>query len=396
VTRLAAPLAGAGLVAAMILAVAAARRASPSVVSPVVPPGAWNGVWIVSLVVALVLAIVAWIAARRTPLRLSIAVVVAVLVQTIPLAAPLLLSKDVYLYWDHARLINVHHANPYTATPNDFPNDVAYDYTSESWRPYRAPYGPAWETLARVPAAIAGNSVHAAELAYRILATLGVLAIVLLVARRTRSAAAVVLVGWSPLLALHYAGGGHGDAWMTALLAFAVAYGVAARSGVAWSLSGAFKPVPVLLLPLELARTRFRMSRRWWIGLVATAVAIAVAATIAFGAEWFQGAARGVHQQSPLGGVHWLMELGVRHRYAVVACTLVFVAIYAVLFRDAWRRGRSHLSLAATALCLTSSLLGPWYALWPLALAAVELSAVAGAAALGLSAYLLLADAVSF
>ena len=74
----------------------------------------------------------------------------------------------------------------------------------------------------------------------------------------------------------------------------------------------------------------------------------------------------------------------------------MFLAVYAVLLRSAWRTGRARLSLAATALCLTSSLLRPWYALWPLALAAVEVDELAAVAAIALSAYVLFADAVPF
>ena len=104
----------------------------------------------------------------------------------------------------------------------------------------------------------------------------------------------------------------------------------------------------------------------------------------------------GAHQSSTLGGVHWLTHLGLRHRYAVATGGLVFAAVYLALLRSAWRSGRARLSLAATALCLTSSLLRPWYALWPLALAAIEEDEPAAFAAIALSAYLLFADAVSF
>jgi hypothetical protein len=90
------------------------------------------------------------------------------------------------------------------------------------------------------------------------------------------------------------------------------------------------------------------------------------------------------------------MQLGVRYRYAVVTGALAFAVIYLGLLRSAWRTGRARLSLAATALCLTSSLLRPWYALWPLALAAVEEDELAALAALALSAYVLFADAISF
>jgi hypothetical protein len=387
----------AGLVLTIAAAVIAARHASPSEVSPVSPSGQpWHALWTWGVVAAFALyATGTWIT-RQGGLSLRVAVITAVLVQTLPLAAPLLLSKDVYLYWSEARIAVVHHANPYRATPGDYPSDPAYDHVSEIWRTETAPYGPAWEALATAPAAAAGSSSHRAELGYRVLALLGVLAATVLVARRTRNAAAVALLGWSPLIALHYAGGGHSDAWMIALLVLGVAAPSAPRGGAAWPIASAFKVVPAILLPLELAARRLRAPRRWWIGLIGAAVVVVAAATAIVGPRWVTATVAGAHQSSTIGGVHWLTELGLRHRYAVVIGALAFATVYLALMRSAWRSGRARLSLAATALCLTSSLLRPWYALWPLALAAVEEDELAGLAALALSAYLLFADAVSF
>ena len=387
----------AGLVVALAAAVLGARHASPSMVSPVSPAHEpWHAMWTWGVVAAFVLYVAGTWLARGGAYSLRTALVVAVVVQVIALAAPLLLSNDVYLYWAEARIATVHHANPYRATPSDYPRDPAHAYVSEIWLTETAEYGPAWEALGAVPALAAGSSARRAELGYRALAVLGVLAALLVVARRTRNPAAVALLGWSPLVALHFAGGGHNDAWMTALLVFAVAAPAAAAGGAAWSIAAAVKPVPAILLPLHLAARRFRAPRGWWIGLVAAALVVAAASTAAFGTHWVVAAAAGAHQTSPLGGVHWLTQLGVRHRYAVVLGGLVFLAVYVVLFRSAWRTGRARLSLAATALCLTSSLLRPWYAIWPVALAAVEVDELAAIAAIALSAYVLFADAVPF
>jgi hypothetical protein len=387
----------AGLVLTIATAVIAARHASPSEVSPVSPSGQpWHALWTWGVVAAFALYATGTWMTRKGGLSLRVAVLTAVLVQTLPLAAPLLLSKDVYLYWSEARIAIVHHANPYRATPGDYPSDPSYDHVSEIWRTETAPYGPAWEALATAPAAAAGSSSHRAELGYRVLALLGVLAATLLVARRTRNGAAVALLGWSPLVALHYAGGGHSDAWMIALLVLGVVAPSAARGGAAWPIASAFKVVPAILLPLELAARRLRAPRRWWIGLIGATVVVVAAATAIVGPRWVTATVAGAHQSSTIGGVHWLTELGLRHRYAVVTGALVFAAVYLALMRSAWRTGRARLSLAATALCLTSSLLRPWYALWPLALAGVEEDELAGLAALALSAYLLFADAVSF
>jgi hypothetical protein len=384
-------------VVALALAVIGARHASPSASSPVSPAGEpWHAFWTWGVVAAFVLYVVGAYVARGGAFSLRAALVVTVVVQVIALAAPLLLSKDVYLYWSQARIVIVHHANPYRATPDTYPNDPAHGKVSEIWLTETEQYGPAWAAVGTIPAAVAGSSAKRAEVAYRIFAVLGILAAVLVVARRTRNPAAVALLGWSPLVALHFAGGGHNDAWMTALLVFAVAMPAAAAGGAAWSISGAFKPVAAILLPLELTARRFRAPLRWWLGLAGAALAIVIVATAAFGLHWISGATAGAHQTSPLGGVHWLSQLGLRHRYAVALAGLVFVAIYVILLRLAWKTGRARLSLAATALCLTSSLLRPWYALWPLALAAVEEDELAAVAAIALSAYVLFADAVPF
>ena len=151
-----------------------------------------------------------------------------------------------------------------------------------------------------------------------------------------------------------------------------------------------------LMLPLELAARRLHAPRRWWLALIGSTILIVVAATAVYGPHWVVATIAGAHQSSPLGGVHWLTQLGVRHRYAVVTGALAFAVVYLALLRSAWRTGRARLSLAATALCLTSSLLRPWYALWPLALAGIEEDELAALAALALSAYVLFADAVSF
>jgi hypothetical protein len=149
-----------------------------------------------------------------------------------------------------------------------------------------------------------------------------------------------------------------------------------------------------VLFPLDLAADRARRPARFWAGLAIAAVVVVGVSAAVWGVGWIRASLVGVHGASPLGGVHWLTQLGLRHRYAVLAGGVVFAAVYAVLLVHAWRRGRARLSLAATALCLTTSLLRPWYAIWPLALAAAEADALAGAAAVVLSAYLLFGDAV--
>ncbi len=386
---------GSASVAAIAVAVAATRHTARPDGSPIDPSGGWRTAWIAAAVVGIVVGAVAVLAARRGRLRLRVAVVVAVLVQVIPLAAPLLLSQDVYLYWAEARVVTVHHKSPYDVTPSQYPNDPGTQAASRQWRTEKEPYGPVWATVGTVPALAAGTSKHDAQLGYRALAVLGVLLTLAIVAWRRRSAAAVALLGWSPLIALHYAGGGHSDALLTLSLVGAVALGATLAGGATWPFAALFKAVPVVVLPLELARRRLRVPRSFWIGLVGSAVVLIVVFAALYGTGWMTASAIAAHGTSPIGGVHFITETThLRHRYAVAIAGLVFVAVYLVLLRVAWRTGRAHLGFALAALCMCSSLLRPWYALWPLALAAYEEDGLSMGAASALAAYVLFADAL--
>ena len=75
-------------------------------------------------------------------------------------------------------------------------------------------------TLASEPVALAaGSSADAAAWIYKALGALAVLASrPWRVRARPRQAFAFAFVGWNPLLAVHFAGGGHNDAWMSALV----------------------------------------------------------------------------------------------------------------------------------------------------------------------------------
>jgi hypothetical protein len=387
-------LAGVVVSAAVALAVAAARHAHPAEHSPVVPSGRWNAVWIGSVAAALAAYGVGTLLGQRHHLRLRAALVVAVIVQVLPLVGPLLLSTDVYAYWAQARVVTTYHENPYGVVAASHSEDPSLGYADPHWVQHAPPYGPGWEAMGALPASAAGTSADRAQLGYRVLAVLGILASIAIVAVSTRSATAVVVIGWSPLVALHFAGGGHNDAWMVALLMLGLAARSRAVGGLAWPLAAAFKGVPAVFLPLELARTRLHATRGFWLGLGGGTVAVVLGSLAAFGTAWIAPALSATHGTSPLGGVHFLSETGLRHRYAIALATLAFAVVYLVLLRSAWRTGRQRSSLAATALCLAAGQLRPWYGLWPTALAAIEEDGLAALAAYALTVYLIVWDAI--
>jgi hypothetical protein len=331
---------------------------------------------------------------RRASRVVPIAVI-ALAIQLAPLAAPLLLSTDAWTYWGYGRIAAVHDANPYEDEPSQFANDPSFPFIGTEWHDTTSVYGPAF-TLASEPIAeAAGASEDAAAWIYKTLAALAVCASAVLAARLSaRKAFAWAFVGWNPLLALHFAGGGHNDAWMVVLVLAGLALlAVEQRrlGGAAWALAIAVKWVPLVLLPLHALAERNRGQRLGYVGLGAVAVVIAAVATWRYGFAW-------IGALGPLAGnagegtsfalPRRLETIGVPYALAVGVLVAAFAVAYLLLVREAWR-GRARLALAACLLLLATPYLVAWYVVWAVPLAAAEDDAWAQVLALGLSAYLL-------
>jgi hypothetical protein len=335
------------------------------------------------------------LALRRGRARLGAVAAVAALVQLVPLGAPLLLSTDAWTYWAYGRIAAVDGGNPYRDVPADFPDDPAYAYVGASWRDTGSVYGPAF-TLASEPLALAaGRSADAAAWLYKGLAAaaiLGATAIAARLARRREFAAA--FVGWNPLLAIHFGGGGHNDAWLAALVLGALAFAAAGRrqlAGVAWALAILVKWVAIVFLPLRAAEARATGRRVGHLGLALAAAAVVALATWRYGFAWLEAfgpLARNANEETRFALPHRLEQLGLPHWAAVGGLALAFALVYAWLLREAWR-GRARLGLAAALLLLAVPYLAPWYAAWTIPLAAAEEDRAAQLLGLALTAYLL-------
>jgi hypothetical protein len=325
----------------------------------------------------------------RGGVPLRAVVVVALAVQLVPLAAPLLLSSDAWTYWMYGRIAAVHDANPYEDTPSEFPDDPAYPWAGERWRDSTSVYAPGF-TLASEPVALlAGDSHDAAAWLYKGLAALAACASVLLAARlATRQALGAAFVGWNPLLAVHLAGGGHNDAWVGALLLAAL---VAEPAGALWVLGAAVKWIPLVLLPLHALGARATGRRVGLPALVSAAGLAFVLASWRYGFAWlgaFGPLADNARETTSYALPHRLSQLGVPESAAIAAFAVLFVFVYVILAREAWR-GRVRLALAAVALLACAPYVTPWYLAWVIPLAAVEEDKLARALALAFTAYLL-------
>ena len=354
---------------------------------------AW--VFLALLVGAFAAYVVGILVARVAPPRLAAVWVLACAVQLVPLAAPLLLSTDAWTYWDFGRIATVHGANPYRSTPSDFPDDPAFPYVGTAWRHSTTVYGPAF-TLASEPLArAAGTSADAAAWIYKSIAALAVLAAAALASRLSRRPAlALLFVGWNPLLAVHFGGGGHNDAWVALLVLCALAAAASGRrqlAGVSWAVGALVKWVPLVLLPLRAIEARATGRRVGHWGFALAAIIVAAAAFARYGTGWlhaFGPLARNANLETRYALPHRLEQLGVPHGAAIALFALAFLVAYAWLAREAWR-GRARLGLATCALLLALPYLVVWYIVWAVPLAAAEDDETAALLSLVICAYLL-------
>jgi hypothetical protein len=332
---------------------------------------------------------------RQRQVRLRAVVLVAVVVQLMPLGAPLFGSTDAWSYWDYARTAAVHGADPYVLPPSAFPGDAAYGHMGAVWHGTTSAYGPAF-TLVSEPIALAAHaSASAAAWTFKALAAAGVLlatALAGLLARRT--AFAVAFVGWNPLLALDFAGGGHNDALMAALVLGALALTAVGRgrlASAAWAASIFVKWVSILLLPLHLLAERAAGRPVRWVALATSLAGGALLATVAFGPHWLRAATpleRTAAHGSRFAVPRRLESAGLSRPEALALVAGGFVLAYALLLRSA-ARGRARLGLASGLLLLAAPYVVSWYAIWAVPLAAAEEDGAAQLLSLGLCAYLL-------
>lgn len=355
----------------------------------------WAWLYLVGEICAFTAYVAGLLLLRRAGVRLLLVAALAAAIQLAPLGAPLLISSDAWTYWDYGRIAVVHDANPYTQPPHDFPEDPAYPYIGGAYHGTTSVYGPLF-TLGSEPVAVAAaSSADAAAWLFKSLAALAMVGAVALAAMLApRRAFAIALVGWNPLLALHFAGGGHNDAWMALLVMAALALAAAGRrqwAGAAWVGAIFVKWIAVIFLPLRALEARATGRRVGHLGFAVAALVVAAAASVQFGWHWLEAfgpLARNANRETQFALPHRLKELGVPHDLSLGLFVAAFAAGYLWLLRQAWR-GRARLGLAACLLLCASPYLVPWYAVWALPVAAAEDDPPAHWLAVAISAYLL-------
>lgn len=388
--------AAAGCVLGIALVVVAAGRSPTPASSPIEAPGRWGLCLVLGVALGFAGYVGALVALRRSVTSVAAVLLVSAAVQLAPLAGPTLLSTDAWTYWMYGRVGAIHHGDPYDDPPSVYPRDPAYDAMGSSWHDTTSLYGPLFTMGAEAHARIAGDEPGLAAWLYRAAAALAVLGTAALSALlATRPAFAVAFVGWNPLLALHFGGGGHNDALMMLLVVSALVLAHRSRpnlAGVAWVAAIGVKWVAAVFLALwmiERARTRKPLGIA---GLAGGAVALLVAATARYGTTWLEalnGLSSQARRTGSIGVSKWLGDAGLGHREILVTMALASVAVFAWLAYEAWR-GRRRLGVSGTATALGQGWLNPWYASWGVSLSASEDDRLAWVMAVGLTAFLLL------
>ena len=134
------------------------------------------------------------------------------------------------------------------------------------------------------------------------------------------------------MLAIHFAGGGHNDALVMALVVGALLLAARRRpaaSGVAWAAAIGVKWFPLLFLPLHVLEARRSGRSVRYAALAGVAFLIAGLAFWRYGSAWLDSAANvsgQLRRTTSLSTARWLTGLGLSEEVAIALLGVLFVA----------------------------------------------------------------------
>jgi hypothetical protein len=121
-------------------------------------------------------------------------------------------SSDIWSYAAYGRMVSHYGASPYRHVPVEYSNDRAIRRVKPTWQNTSSVYGPLWNGVSAGVVSVTQTHQLSTRIWFQALAALSVFLAVLLIARRTRSPAAVALIGLNPLVIYDVVNGGHNDA----------------------------------------------------------------------------------------------------------------------------------------------------------------------------------------
>jgi hypothetical protein len=333
------------------------------------------------------------LAVRSLSMR-AIAIGVVAL-HVILLMAPPLQLTDLFNYLGYARLGGVHHLNPYTHVIAAEVHDPVFRFST--WHNLHSPYGPLFTALSYP---VAWLPIPVAYWVMKVLVVLASLGFVGLVWKCARLLGrdprfAVVFVAANPVYLFYAVGGFHNDFFMLIPSTAAIALLLARRdrtAGAVLMIAVAVKFTAILLLPFLLiaARPPERRLR------VLAGAALATVPLVALSLALFGFTIPNLQDQSTLltdfsvpNLVGLAIGIGGGTPGLLRVANVALVVMVLVLLR---RRGNWISAAGWSTLALVASLawLVPWYIIWVLPLAALGTSIRLRRAAVAFTVFLVL------
>jgi hypothetical protein len=303
-------------------------------------------------------------------------------------------STDIWSYAAYGRMVSQYGASPYRHFPIEYSHDPAIQRVKPTWQGTSSVYGPLWNAISAGVVTVTHTHSLSTRVWFQTLAALSVFLAVLLIARRTRSPAAVALIGLNPLIIYDVVNGGHNDALVGLLVLAGVLLALRERFGWAALVIGVAALVKLIAL-LGLAALVVWVWRRRGARPAIRASAVTggvVAAGYAFSGGldaltplrdarlqisrnsiWLLGNADGRTNLFGIGArVHDLASGFLN--WAATASAITVLILAAVLVAGRLRDNTPVLVVgsALVAYLLAATYVLPWYAAWVLPLLVLE------------------------
>jgi alpha-1,6-mannosyltransferase len=285
-------------------------------------------------------------------------------------------SGDVWAYAWYGRVVAHYHATPYKNPASHYPKDAWARRVDRAYQDTNSVYGPVFTAVSGAGMLLFGFSFLAARLFFQGLAALCVAAAVAIVWRRTRSPAAVALIGLNPLIVVSVVNGAHNDAWVGLAVLGGVVLVTRGRmrwAGLAFAAAALVKVAAVLPL---LAVGFWVWRTKGWRPAAEMGAAAGAAGLVGYAVAGGTTAieplrAAQLHFSGPSvwkGPNRWLGGRGLTRGIATAA-TATVVAF--TLFLSSRRLDHTDPAVlaggAVLAYCLLGAYVLPWYVFWGLA-----------------------------
>jgi hypothetical protein len=314
-------------------------------------------------------------AGKRSSIGRGLVAVCAAGLLVLAVAVPPTESGDVWAYSWYGRVVAHYHANPYTTPASHHPHDKWSQHVDRAYKDTNSVYGPVFTAVSGFGMLVFGFSFLSARLFFQLLAAACVAAVMVVVWRRTRSPAAVAIIGLNPLVVVSVVNGAHNDAWVGLLVLLGVV--LVTRNSLRWAgiaLAAAAMVKVAAVLPL-LAVGVWVWRNKGWRPAAEMGAAAAVAGLVGYGILGGTTAiaplrAAQLHFSGPSvwkGPDRWLGTHGLS-RWIATTGTVAVAALTLVLVRR--RIDHANPALVAGAAVFAYCLLGPyvlpWYVFWGL------------------------------